>query len=291
MYRRFLAGAAAVVVGVAAPATASAELTHVVQEGETLWSIAADHGLTTGALAVANGVSEDRHVLAGETIRVHAAGQAAAAPSGSAPPSPMGAYTVRLGDTLTGIAARNGSSPDQIAWMNGLDPDEPLLAGTALKLPTGAPDATDAPTPATQAAEAAPHPTQETVAPALVQQVAVQHGVSSSLAAAIAEQESGFSNALVSGANARGVMQLLPGTWDFIQSDLAGDALQPASAQDNVHAGVIYLGQLLRDTGGDEVAATAAYYQGLSSIRNVGLLPETRAYVASVMALRQKYGG
>ncbi|MBA3263472.1 MAG: LysM peptidoglycan-binding domain-containing protein [Thermoleophilaceae bacterium] len=291
MYRRFLAAAAAVVVSVAVPATASAQVAHVVQEGETLWSIAADHGLTTGALAVANGLSEDRHVLAGETIRIPAAEQAGGAPSGAVTPSPMGAYTVRQGDTLSAIAARNGSRADQIAWMNGLDPDEPLLAGTALKLPTGAPDATDAPTPASGAAEAAPHPTQETVAPALVEQVALEHGVPSSLATAIAEQESGFNNALVSSANARGVMQLLPGTWDFVQSDLAGYALQPASAQDNVHAGVLYLGQLLRDTGGDEAAATAAYYQGLSSIRNVGLLPETRAYVASVMALRQKYGG
>ena len=86
-------------------------------------------------------------------------------------------------------------------------------------------------------------------------------------------------------------MQILPGTWHFIENSLANHPLDPASASGNVHAGVIYLGQLLRDTGGDEVAATAAYYQGLSSVRAHGLLPETRAYVDNVMALRRKYGG
>lgn len=112
---------------------------------------------------------------------------------------------------------------------------------------------------------AAPQPTQETVDPSLVQQVALEHGVSPSLAAAIAEQESGFNNAFVSRANAGGVMQITPDAWQFVQGNLAGYPLDPASARENVHAGVMYLGRLLRDTGGDMVAATAAYYQGLSS--------------------------
>jgi soluble lytic murein transglycosylase-like protein len=124
-----------------------------------------------------------------------------------------------------------------------------------------------------------------------VAQIASVRGVSPSLAAAIAHQESGFNNGLVSSANARGVMQITPGTWEFIQGQLAGRQLNPASASDNVEAGVTYLGQLLRDTGGDESAAAAAYYQGLSSVRRIGMLPETRRYVADVMALRGTYAG
>ena len=54
-----------------------------------------------------------------------------------------------------------------------------------------------------------------------VQSVASQHGVSPSLATAIAYQESGFNNAMVSSANARGVMQVMPGTWDYVQQNLA----------------------------------------------------------------------
>ena len=92
------------------------------------------------------------------------------------------------------------------------------------------------------------------------------HGVSPSLAAAIAWQESGFNNAMVSAANARGVMQVMPGTWSYVQDNLADRALDPNSATDNVHAGVLYLKRLLADTGGDESAAIAGYYQGLASV-------------------------
>jgi len=35
----------------------------------------------------------------------------------------------------------------------------------------------------------------------------------------------------------------------------------------------------------------AAYYQGLASVRRIGMLPETRRYVANVMALRARFGG
>ena len=37
--------------------------------------------------------------------------------------------------------------------------------------------------------------------------------------------------------------------------------------------------------------AAAAYYQGLGSVRRIGMLPETRRYVANVLALRSRFGG
>ena len=73
-----------------------------------------------------------------------------------------------------------------------------------------------------------------------------QYGVSPSLAAAIAWQESGFNNGMVSCANARGVMQVMPGTWDYVEQNLARPQARPDSATDNVHAGVLYLRHLLQ---------------------------------------------
>jgi N-acetylmuramoyl-L-alanine amidase len=267
-----------------AAAPASAHVVHRVQTGETLWSIADSYDTTTTAVAAANGMSENGPLLAGQTVQIPSDALPAGAP-------PTGAYTVRLGDTLSGIAARSGLSVEQLAWMNGLDPGDALLAGTALKLPSSAALASAASPAPTHFADTAPHPTEEFVDAAFVQDVALQHGVPPSLAAGIAHQESGFNNAKVSASNARGVMQILPGTWNFIQSSLAPTPLEAASAHDNVHAGVLYLRQLLTDTGGDEVMATAAYYQGLASVRKHGLFAATRAYVASVMALRQRYAG
>ena len=113
-----------------------------------------------------------------------------------------------------------------------------------------------------------------------------------SLAAAIGWQESGFNNAMVSSANARGVMQVMPGTWDWVQANLSRNRrLDPGSATDNVRAGSLYLGQLLRETRGDPALAAAGYYQGLASVRRIGMLPETRRYVANVLALRSRFGG
>ena len=165
--------------------------------------------------------------------------------------------------------------------MNGLDPNGLLLTGTVLKLPGGAPAPAQAspPEPATQVVpEAAPEPTAQQVAAVDVQNVAAAHGVSPSLATAIAWQESGFNNSMVSPANARGVMQVMPGTWDYVQENLAGgQALDPNSATDNIHAGVMYLKRLLTDAGGDENSAIAGYYQGLASVRERGMYDDTQA--------------
>ena len=301
----------------AAPAPAGAAAPHTVQPGETLWSIAAANNLTTRTVAAFNGLSEDAQVVLGSTIQVPTTGEGAAAlqaqgiqlegvappapaPAAPAPaaapsaPAPMGSYVVRPGDTLSGLAAGAGVATEQMAAANGLDPAAPLLIGTVLKLPSGAPAPAraDEPLPAQRVVPAAgPAPTPTRLAAADIQSVASQYGVSPSLAAAIAWQESGFNNAVVSTANARGVMQVMPGTWDYVEQNLAGRALDANSATDNVHAGVLYLKHLLEQTGGDESAAIAGYYQGLGSVRSRGLFDDTQQYVANVQSLRGRFGG
>ena len=303
------------VLSFAAPA--SAEVVHTVRPGETLWSIAAANNLTTRTVAAYNGVSEDHRVILGQTIRVPTVAEGAAAlqRSGLAPattatatavstttapaassgaPAPQGAYVVRWGDTLSGLAAGAGVSVTDMAAMNGLNPAGVLLAGTVLKLPAGAPAPARAsePAPATHVVPAAaPEPTPARLSAGDVQAVASQYGVSPSLAAAIAWQESGFNNSMVSDANARGVMQVMPGTWDWVQANLAPRALDPNSATDNVHAGVLYLKRLLEATGGDENAAIAGYYQGLASVQSHGMYDDTKQYVANVQALQSRFGG
>jgi soluble lytic murein transglycosylase-like protein len=278
--------------------SALGNVAHTVAPGETLWSIAAASNFTTRALAAANGLSPDANVVVGSTIQIPSEGEAAVALSGAPvtasaarAPAPMGGFVVRSGDSLSGIAARSGVSPQAVAAMNGLDPRAYLLSGTVLKLPTGAPVQRAAPAPARRVVpKAAPAPTPGRVTASQIGQIAAANGVSPSLAASIAWQESGFNNAMVSSANARGVMQVTPGAWSWVKSQLARGPLDPASPNDNVRAGVMYLGSLLRSTGGNSDLAAGAYYQGLSSVRHVGLLPETRRYVANVQALRARFG-
>ncbi len=289
---------------------------YVVQPGDTLSAIAARAGVSVASLAAANGLDPNGVLPAGGTLSLaggSSSSGATAVPvssaSSSAPSGSAGAYVVQTGDTLSAIAARAGVSVASLAVANGLDPNGVLRAGTTLALSSGSSSGTALPvstSPSTAASAAGqpvgpaaqgsasspPYPTPETVTASQVGQIASANGVSPSLAAAIGYQESGFNNDLVSSADARGVMQILPGTWDWINRTLtAGTPLAPASASDNVRGGVLLLHSLLNSTGGDPAMAAAGYYQGLSSVRANGMFSDTQGYVNSVMALRQRFGG
>jgi LysM repeat protein len=278
----------------AAPGSVSAG-GYRVQPGDTLSGIAARAGVSSAALAAANGLKPDGWVISGTTLRMPGAGGAPvaqAAPGATAAPQPMGGYKVRPGDTLSGLAAAAGVPAAQMAQMNGLHPQAHLIAGTVIKLPTGASITPSAPAPArTIVPQAPPVASAGRLSAGQVGTVAAQQGAPASLASAIAWQESGFNNAMVSSANARGIMQVMPGTWSWVQSNLSSAPLDPASPTDNVKAGSLYLAHLLRQTNGDPAMAAAAYYQGLSSVRRIGMLPETQRYVANVLALRNRFGG
>ena len=293
-------------ISTSAPATTAAASSSssggglVVRLGDTLSGIAARNGVSLSRLAAANGLDPARPLLAGTRLHLPASGGAGASAvpvstssaSGSAAPAPLGGYTVRPGDTLSDLAARSRVPLAQMAFMNGLDPNKPLLAGTVIKLPTGSPVTSSAPAPQrTIVPSAPPDATPGRLSAGQIGSIAAQHGAPSSLATAIAWQESGFNNAMLSGANARGVMQILPGTWQWVQANLSRTRLNPDSAEDNVRAGSLYLADLMRQTNGDPAMAAAAYYQGLSSVRRIGMLPETRRYVANVLALRSRFGG
>ena len=229
--------------------------------GETLWTIASAHNLTTRSFAAANGLAPDAQVIAGTTLKIptiaEAAGALASAPAAattampasapaSSPPPALGGYTVRPGDTLSALAASSRVPAAQIAQMNGLDPDGPLMSGTVIKLPTGAPRPR-APPPRPRGrrcprrrARADPDPRQRRRRRLRRPRNGVPlPGERDRLAGERLQQRDGVL------ANARGVMQVMPGTWDYVQANLAGRRLDPTSASDNVGAGVLYLGQLL----------------------------------------------
>ncbi len=314
-----------------APTSAAADFVHVVTPGESLTSVAATDGLSVQQLAAANGLSTTAQLIVGSALQIPPQGAPVAAATQPvsttspvvAPSQPAssgdgdgdaddpaatgavggGSYVVQPGDTLTAIAARAGTTVAQLAAANGLDPSGFLLAGSVLRLSgsgttfVSATTATAATQPVGAAAEGSPvdppYPTPQTLSAGQIGSIAQANGVSPSLADAIAWQESGFNNDLVSSADARGIMQILPGTWQWIQNDLnaAGPPLAPASANDNVRGGVLMLRSLLNSTGGDPAMAAAGYFQGLPSVQQNGMYPSTQQYVNDVMALRQQFGG
>lgn len=110
------------------------------------------------------------------------------------------------------------------------------------------------------------------------------HGVNPSLALAIAWQESGWQQRQISSAGALGVMQVMPGTGQWM-SDQVGRRLNLRNLHDNVTAGVVLI-KILRGQAGVRYAV-AGYYQGLWGVRQFGMYDSTRHYVANVLALKK----
>ncbi len=279
---------------------------YVVRPGDTLSAIAAQAGTTVGQLAATNGISARNFLLAGTTLTLPGGSSGARAGttemvSTTTGGAGSGSYVVRPGDTLSAIAAQAGTTVGQLAATNGISARNFLLAGTTLTLPGGSRAGTQmvstssgtssaATVPTTTGSGGPPYPTNELVSSSEIASIANAEGVPPALAEAIGWQESGFNNSEVSNVGAVGVMQIVPNTWRWIGDHVATVPLQPASASDNVRAGVLLLHALLAQTGSDSQAA-AGYYQGLASIRRNGLYPSTQRYVASVMSLMSRFGG
>jgi len=285
-------------------ASASSSGSYVVVRGDTLSGIAARIGTSATALAAANGLDVDGILPEGAALRLSGSPSGSTTLRVSTTSSGSGSYLVVPGDTLTAIAARAGTTPAALAAANGLDPNGVLLAGSAIQVPSGS---TAVPVSTTVGASAEtqpvgapaqgdptspPYPTPERLSASQIASVAAANGVPGALADAIAWQESGFNNDLVSSADARGIMQILPGTWEWIQRTLTPSApLAPASATENVRGGALLLRSLLNSTGGDTATAAAGYYQGLPSVQQHGMYPSTQQYVQSVIALERQFGG
>lgn len=307
-------------------AEAPAKGTYTVEAGDTLSAIAAKHDVSLASVLKANGLSMTSVIHPGQQIAVDGAAPSApsapaAAPSAPAAPAPAtapasaGTYTVVPGDTLGAIAARHGVSLQTVLKANNLSMTSIIRPGQKLSLSGSSTITTASSAPAAPAAAAAPtdlvpstflHYTypQHVVANAnlnkqalnaaavpsraqmqqMVADTAVSMGVDPALAQAFALQESGFDQRAVSPANAIGTMQVIPSSGEWA-SDLVGRQLNLLDPQDNVTAGVAIIRALVRTSPSLEVAI-ASYYQGQYSVTTQGMYPDTKAYVASVLAHR-----
>jgi soluble lytic murein transglycosylase-like protein len=114
------------------------------------------------------------------------------------------------------------------------------------------------------------------------------YAVPPELAEAVAWQESGWQNDVVSPDNAQGIGQLLPETATFVNG-LLGTALQVTVPEDNIRMEVRMLSALLDATGGQVCDSVASYYQGLGTLHHIGVLPESQVYVRDVLSLSPRF--
>ena len=119
----------------------------------------------------------------------------------------------------------------------------------------------------------------------LVRRVAPSYEIDPRLALALIAVESNFEPLARSVKNARGVMQLTPGTAARFNVE------DPWNVQDNVRGGLTYLRWLLAYYEGQVALVMAAYNAGEGAVdkyRGIPPYPETRAYVRRVQRL---FGG
>ncbi len=273
---------------------------HVVRAGETMSHIAARYDVPLAGLLKANRLSASSLIHPGDRVRVRGAGSvgsSAAKASSSRPAASGRTHTVRSGDTLSGLAARYGTSVSGIATASRISSGSLLRVGQRLRIPgsTGhAVSDTFGGVKYPNAVVAAARRNHDILARrsvpsrsetrAIIVQTARRHGVDPKLALAVASMESGWNQRAVSPANAVGVMQVIPsgGEW---ASSLIGRRLDLLDARDNVTAGVVMLRALGRSTRSTE-QAVAGYYQGLASVQKHGMYSDTKSYVRTIMRLR-----
>ena len=155
-----------------------------------------------------------------------------------------------------------------------------------------------------------PHAVQELTLPLrhedIIRQQAAEKNLDPALIAAVIYQESKFRDR-TSSAGAKGLMQLLPGTAEFIARKSGGTRFELqdlGTPQINIAYGSWYLRYLLERYDGNKVLAVAAYNAGEDNVdkwveaaggadsfdasRDIPF-PETRAYVHGVFSKRDAY--
>ncbi|MEW1823687.1 LysM peptidoglycan-binding domain-containing protein [Arthrobacter sp. NPDC080031] len=306
-----------------APGTSSSAASYTVVSGDTLSGIAARHGVALSDVFTWNGLNGRSIIYPGQKIKVgpgtNAPAPAAPAPAALVPASAQaapalantGSYTIKSGDTLGGIASRIGVSLSSLLSANKLSMSTIIYPGQKLAIP-GAP-AASAPAPAPVSTplvpstflgytypeavvssanankallNASPVPSAAQMK-GIVADTARRMGVDPSLAMAFAYQESGFNQRAVSPANAIGTMQVIPSSGEWA-SQLVGRKLNLLDPYDNVTAGVAIIRALV-NTSKDLNTAIAGYYQGQYSVSKHGMYDDTKAYVASILALKKNF--
>lgn len=278
-YQRHTYGA--VVVLAALALAGLADVNHVVTPGESLWSIAKKYGTTPKVIATANHIPNPDLVQIGEALRIPGAvapaGTMPVVPSkavsgvtpGKPPPLPTtSTHVVAAGENLTIIAAHYSVSPQTLTALNGITNPNLVRVGQRLKVPVPAP----------------------TTVEALLVLYSHQFKVDPSLMKALAWQESGWQQSVVSPVGAVGVMQVMPQTTSFTSNTLLQHPVNAATVANNVETGVAFFAYLLKRAGGNEQLAIAGYYQGLTSVKTRGMYNDTKRYVANIEALKQRFG-
>lgn len=152
--------------GQAPPPTPTPPLTHVVQDGQSLWSIALLYDIKLGDILWLNNLPEDAILQPGEEVVVRLAAGQAPPPT----PTPILQHRVRSSETLWDIALTYGLTLDGLLALNpGLTADSILQIDQPIWVRTAPATATPTPPPTQSATLTAVPQRTATATPTAVQ--------------------------------------------------------------------------------------------------------------------------
>jgi spore germination protein len=93
---------------------------HVVQQGDSLYSIARRFGVDAGEIFAANQLNSIPYLVVGQSLVI---------------PTVETAHTVRAGETLWSLARRYGTTVSDIVALNGITNPDAISPGTVLRIP------------------------------------------------------------------------------------------------------------------------------------------------------------
>ena len=103
-------------------------VTYTVKYGDTLSEIASRYGTTYQAIAKLNGISDPNKICVGQTLKItKGSGSSSSGLSKQY-------YTVKYGDTLSGISAKYGTSISQLCSWNGIKNANKIYAGQKIRV-------------------------------------------------------------------------------------------------------------------------------------------------------------
>lgn len=111
--------------------TSGGDTVYTVKAGDTLSGIATKYGTTYQKLAAYNGISNPNKISVGQKIKIPGAGSSGSTSAGGGDT----VYTVKAGDTLSGIAAKYGTTYQTLASYNGISNPNKISVGQKIKIP------------------------------------------------------------------------------------------------------------------------------------------------------------
>ncbi|MDC2829613.1 LysM peptidoglycan-binding domain-containing protein [Limosilactobacillus mucosae] len=122
----------------AATNTDASAASYTVKSGDTLSTIASQHNTTVNQIVSLNQLSNPNLIYVGQVLKLKNSQTTDSSSSTSTAATTAGTYTVKAGDTLSGIASRFSTSSSTLASLNSISNPNLIYVGQVLKVSAGA---------------------------------------------------------------------------------------------------------------------------------------------------------